>query len=158
MLCFVVSFSIHFWWLAEAPFFGQAKSGFYGNDVTLYNALSMERGCTTSYLSFSSLSNLLLRQVFLAKDFVTLDYEVYSYPCPQCIPVRKNTLKVHLYRPQRSWGKVIFSEGCVKNSVHGGACMVGGHTWQGVVRGRYYEIRSMSGRYASYWNAFLYFS
>ena len=36
------------------------------------------------------------------------------------------------YRPQRSWGKVIFSEACVKNSVHGGgrawqgACMVGG--------------------------------
>ena len=24
------------------------------------------------------------------------------------------------YRPQRSWAKVIFSEACVKNSVHGG--------------------------------------
>ena len=24
------------------------------------------------------------------------------------------------YRPQRSWGKVIFSEACVKNSVHSG--------------------------------------
>ena len=24
------------------------------------------------------------------------------------------------YRPQQSWGKVIFSEACVKNSVHGG--------------------------------------
>ena len=32
-----------------------------------------------------------------------------------------------------------------------GACMVGG----GDVHGRVYEIRSMSGRYASYWNAFL---
>ena len=31
-----------------------------------------------------------------------------------------------------------------------GVCMVGG------MRGRYYEIRSMSGRYASYWNAFLF--
>ena len=30
------------------------------------------------------------------------------------------------YRPQRSWGKVIFSEVCVKNSVH-----KGGHVWQG---------------------------
>ena len=113
------------------------------------------------------------------------------------------------YRPQRSWGKVKFSEACVKNSVHGGgghmwqggmhgrgayvargACMAGGmhggghawqggmhgrgHTWQGGMhgkggvhgrvvcvvgggmRGRYYEIRSMSGRYASYWNAFLF--
>ena len=55
------------------------------------------------------------------------------------------------YRPQRSWGKVIFSEACVKNSVHGGgcrayvaaggmhgkgacmaggACVAGGHVWQ----------------------------
>ena len=43
-----------------------------------------------------------------------------------------------------------------------GACMVvggvhgRGRAWQGDVRGRYYEIRSMSGRYASYWNALLY--
>ena len=32
----------------------------------------------------------------------------------------------HNYRPQRSWGKVIFSEACVKNSVHRRACMAGG--------------------------------
>ena len=50
----------------------------------------------------------------------------------------------------------------------GGACMAGehvcvtgGHAWRGGVchacpPGRYYEIRSMSGRYASYWNAFLF--
>ena len=64
------------------------------------------------------------------------------------------------YRPQRSWGKVIFSEACVKNSVRGGgggvhgrggmgggcvcvcgrggmhgrgACVAGGHSWQGGV-------------------------
>ena len=72
------------------------------------------------------------------------------------------------YSPQRSWGKVIFSEACVKNSVKGGACMAGGmrgrgHAWQGACMvgmcgmgvgacvagtyapGRYYEIRSMSG-------------
>ena len=30
----------------------------------------------------------------------------------------------NIYRPQRSWGKVIFSEACVNNSVHGG-----GHAW-----------------------------
>ena len=38
----------------------------------------------------------------------------------------------HIYLPQRSWGKVIFSEACVNNSVHrggmhdcsGGACVV----------------------------------
>ena len=50
--------------------------------------------------------------------------------------------------------------------VHGGVCMAGsmsdrGHTWQGEyvwqggVHGRHYEIRSMSGWYVSYWNAFL---
>ena len=113
------------------------------------------------------------------------------------------------YRPQRSWGKVIYSEVCVKNSVHRGdmhgrgvcmvggacmvgeACMVGGHAWLGgmcgrghvwlggawleghawlggmhgwgsvwqgacVVGGVVRSIRSMSGRYASYWNAFLF--
>ena len=102
-------------------------------------------------------------------------------------------LKTSFYRSQRSWGKVIFSEACVKNSVHsGGACMAGGMHGRGAcmaggmrgrrggmhgeggaciamggmcgkggvcggggMRGRYYEIRSMSGRYASYWNAFL---
>ena len=98
-----------------------------------------------------------------------------------------NCSKHNHYRPQRSWGKVIFSEACVKNSVcmaqegHAwqgvcmvgkgacmtggmngrGACMAGGHVWWGVwqeggVCGRYYEIRSMSGRYASYWNAHLF--
>ena len=44
-----------------------------------------------------------------------------------------------------------------------GACMVaGGHAWLGGMCGRggacvgYDEIRSMSGRYASYWNALMY--
>ena len=63
--------------------------------------------------------------------------------------------------------------------MHGGACVVGGHAWWGacvvgghggghawgggvrgggghVCHGRYHGIRSMSGRYASYWNAFLF--
>ena len=135
----------------------------------------------------------------------------------------------YCYRPQRSWGKVIFSEACVNNSVHRGgvwllrgacawgwlheggawfyscvvlfrgACMVlfrgvcvvlfgghvhgfirgRGHAWfylggmhgfiwgacmvlfRGGMRGffsffRYNEIQSMSGQYASYWNAFLF--
>ena len=83
--------------------------------------------------------------------------------------------QVH-YRPQLSWGKVIFSEVCVKNSVHregacvaggmhgkGGACVAGGHVWWGAcmaggVRGRGGGMRgiwSMSGRYVSYGNAFL---
>ena len=61
---------------------------------------------------------------------------------------------------------------CMAEGVHGrghawqGVCMAGGHAWQGAcvagwacmaggMRGRYYEIRSMSRWYASYWNAFL---
>ena len=75
----------------------------------------------------------------------------------------------------------MFSQACVKNSVHrggqawqGGMCGEGGmHGGGGGVCGRgacmaggrralhdcppaaYYEIRSMSGQYASYWNVFL---
>ena len=78
--------------------------------------------------------------------------------------------ELHNYRPQRSWGKVIFSEACVKNSVRGGVCGRG-RVWQGDVHGRGACvvgrgpcmagvgacIRSISGRYASYWNAFLFF-
>ena len=88
------------------------------------------------------------------------------------------------YRPQRSWAKVIFSQACVKNSVHGGgegvclsACWdthtppSGADTPPGadpLPRSRHHppeqtpprqadcSIRSMSGRYASYWNAFLF--
>ena len=42
-----------------------------------------------------------------------------------------------------------------------GACMAGGvhgrgHAWHACPLDRYYETRSMSGRYASYWNAFLF--
>ena len=112
---------------------------------------------------------------------------------------------IPFYRPQRSWGKVIFSEACVKNSVHRGVCMVGamhggghkcwggvcggghawqegcvwqgGHVWRGAMWGPYvvgcawwghawhggdmrgkggmHGIWSVSGRYASNWNAFL---
>ena len=103
-------------------------------------------------------------------------------------------VSLHIYRPQQSWGKVIFSVACVKNSVHGGSTWAGtpppqaGTPSPGQVHpppgrytpkagtppgqvhplgrytppGRYtprakcYEIRSMSGRYASYWNAFLF--
>ena len=71
------------------------------------------------------------------------------------------------------WWGACMAGGCmagghVAGGMHGrGACMVGGHVWQGVcmagrhawwggMRGRYYEIRSMSGRYASYWDAFLF--
>ena len=54
-----------------------------------------------------------------------------------------------------SFGKVMFSEACVKNSVHGGgACVAGGSMCGRGVRGR--RDGHCSGWYASYWNAFLY--
>ena len=58
------------------------------------------------------------------------------------------------------WGKVIFSEACVKNSVHSGGRGVQAHTGGG---GSQHALRQTPppadgyccGRYASYWNAFL---
>ena len=71
----------------------------------------------------------------------------------------------HFTARNSSCGKVLFSQACVKNSVHGEGGMCGMHTprhacppqaWPpGNTRG-YYEMRSMSGRYESYWNAFLF--
>ena len=61
---------------------------------------------------------------------------------------------------------------CGRRGKHGGGGMHGrrrvwqeGQAWRGACMAcmlpstgsRYYEIRSMSGRYASYWNAFLFF-
>ena len=56
-------------------------------------------------------------------------------------------------------GACMVEGGCMEGDVCGkGACMVGGHVWQGGdLPGRYHEIRSMNGRYASYWIAFLFF-
>ena len=46
--------------------------------------------------------------------------------------------------------------GCVVGGCVVGGCVVRGPTWHAGPTGRYFEIRSMSGRYASYWNAFLF--
>ena len=50
------------------------------------------------------------------------------------------------------WGACV--AGGMVGGMHGGVgvCVAGGH----VCHGRYHGIRSMSGRYASYWNAFLF--
>ena len=53
------------------------------------------------------------------------------------------------YRPQRSCGKGIFSQACVKNSVHRGrmACMTGRHAcWGGMRSGRGVWQGGMHGR------------
>ena len=46
--------------------------------------------------------------------------------------------------------------GCVVGGCVVGGCVVRGPAWHAGPTGRYYEIQSMSGRYASYWNAFLF--
>ena len=47
---------------------------------------------------------------------------------------------LYYYRPQRSWGKVIFffqkRVSRILSTGGGGACVVGGHVWQGGVHGR----------------------
>ena len=92
-------------------------------------------------------------------------------------------LSVHRGGVCGCWGGALFYLGGVHGFIRGGACAVlfggacvvlfggghvrfylGGHAWfylGGSVRGffsffRYNEIPSMSGRYASYWNAFLF--
>ena len=71
---------------------------------------------------------------------------------------------INIYRPQRSWGKVIFSEACVKNSVHRGDRPFNtthpGRTpradpsWADLPSACR-EIPATSGQYAFYWNVYL---
>ena len=75
-------------------------------------------------------------------------YPTCALPLTESPTVGKRAVHILLdcYRPQRSWGKVIFSEACVNNSVHRGGmhgwseggcawlhggCVVllGGHAW-----------------------------
>ena len=82
---------------------------------------------------------------------------------------------LYIYRPQRSWGKVMFSVACVKNSVHRG---VSDPLHAGIPPQTLWDqtppttrpplgqdppgpdpiqvIWATSGRYASYWNAILF--
>ena len=62
---------------------------------------------------------------------------------------------LYIYRPQRSWGKVIFSQASVILSTGGGSWSRGGAwslggAWRRPLRDGY-----CCRRYASYWNAFL---
>ena len=100
--------------------------------------------------------------------FVSGTFDLFDVMCK-----RQHWTALNPFLPPENevWGKVIFSEACVKNSVHGGGlpqCMLGYHPSrpgppgagtppdQAPPPGRAcWEIRSMSGRYASYWNAIL---
>ena len=72
--------------------------------------------------------------------------------------------EVAYYRPQTKFAKVMFLQ--VSVCPRGGGVRGWGHAWQGGgMHGRGWQggqilrdtvIRSMSGRYASYWNAFLF--
>ena len=56
---------------------------------------------------------------------VKMSTKLFSLPLEPSINFHPNLC---YYRPQRSWDKVIFSEVCVKNSVHrGGAGCLGRH-------------------------------
>ena len=74
-----------------------------------------------------------LRRLFLVEDLVdsikvypTMN-EIHIVAASKSYKAYRNKI-INYYRPQRSCGKVMFSQACVKNSVHGG----GGHAWQGM--------------------------
>ena len=98
----------------------------------------------------------------------------------QIVPNRKTFnpftegICLKIFTARKVWGKVTFSQACVIPSVHGeggglhpGGCLDPGVPNPGGSASRglggwadpppigYYRIWSMSGRYASYWNAFL---
>ena len=66
----------------------------------------------------------------------------------------------HAWWGHEWWGACMAGGHAGGECITKGACMAGGHAWQRgggrVCHSRYYGIRSMSGRYASYWNAFLF--
>ena len=61
---------------------------------------------------------------------ILVAYLVTAHLCNLAVSTHPTGM-LSCYRPQRSWGKVIFSEACVNNSVHRGACVVapGGCVW-----------------------------
>ena len=97
----------------------------------------------------------------------TLNIRVCVFLCS--LLSNANVKYEHHYRPQRSWGKVIFSQASVILFTGRGLpqCMLGYHTSPrdqapphrpGTPRHRAcWEILSTRGRYASYWNAILLF-
>ena len=162
--------------------------------VTTTNLFSYLNNPKMSILCISKISNGPIPTQLLFYWVVSYYVEVFTlYPLitTKCVQyrfhvrfLRSRNRAVWLrhnryYRPQRSWAKVIFSQACVKNSVHGGGVSASVHA--GIPHGSRHTppdqtpsppdqtppreqtppradsaIRSTSGRYASYWNAFLF--
>ena len=87
--------------------------------------------------------------------------------CPNVAQITWSVIfaKISHYRPQRSCGKVIFSQASVSHSVHGGGGGVSQHALRQTLPGRHTPrqtpwaytplSRHCCGWYASYWNAIL---
>ena len=115
--------------------------------------------------------NLQLFTINLFKYF-NQDLVLYIYYRPQKKFAKVMFLQVSVILSTRGGGMACMAGGRVwqgegvrgRGVCDGGACVVGGvmhgrggmSGWGGGMRGRYYEIRSICGRYGSYWNAFLY--
>ena len=69
--------------------------------------------------------------------------------------VRSNLYAMSHYRPQPGWGKVIFSQASVILFTGGGSASVHAGIPRPPLRSACWEMRSTSGRCASYWNAIL---
>ena len=106
-----------------------------------------------------------IRVHFMDKLSLCTHAYVAIYHGKSCSDTRR---QAHIYRPQRSWGKVIFSQACVILFT-GGGCVWLSACWDtttlrtrqhpprpGAPRCRAcWEIQSTCRRYSSYWNEIL---
>ena len=123
-------------------------------DITLSsNALQDIAIETISDRKNSVQGPLLLKLLFVS---LKNNVSIYSLKGQYCKEQWSSLAKFLLPPAKEVWGKAIFSQACVKTSVHrgGGAWSRGGlllgGAWWRTPRDSY-----CCGRYASYWNAFL---
>ena len=82
---------------------------------------------TVNYISRRSIINLL--QIIHPDHSWSVSYWEYFIILPNVTDMEmRQHYRLSYYRPQRSCGKVIFSQACVKNSVHRGLCTPPGQT------------------------------
>ena len=111
------------WNLTHIWFYAEISPEF--NDST-----TLERGWNISYCLGSKRKDLLLKH-FVIEAFNKLFVLYYSIICLFFAFINLVVLTIN-YRPQRSWGKVIFSQASVIVSTGiGGAWSRGGGAWSG---------------------------